>query len=346
LWHFTNPVWFAKMGGWTKKENIKYFLKYVKIIAKELGQYIDLWCVLNEPNLWALAAYQQGYFPPFEKNIFKALRVQSNLAAAQNKATALIKSLFPEAQVGFALNVSDLQTKNPSFVRNKIKDFVDWIMHFRYLNKVIKNIDWLGINYYYRIYTDESSLSRDAKISTEELLLTGKTQGALIYPKGLYLVLKKYAVFKKPLYVLENGIGYGSDFVRKKYLKDHLFWLKKAMETPHPNPPPQRGEGVKQVCLPQREGVKQVCLPQREGVKQVCLPQGEEQKPSPLMGEGRAGVKGVEVRGYFYWSLVDNYEWMLGYRAKFGLFSIDKNFRRKPRSSAKYYAEEIKKSFG
>ncbi len=53
----------------------------------------------------------------------------------------------------------------------------------------------------------------------------------------------------------------------------------------------------------------------------------------------RAIQEGVDVQGYFYWSLLDNFEWAEGFWPKFGLYEVDRNtFERKPRESAKIYA--------
>jgi beta-glucosidase len=53
---------------------------------------------------------------------------------------------------------------------------------------------------------------------------------------------------------------------------------------------------------------------------------------------------GIDVRGYFYWSLIDNYEWLRGFDARFGLYRVDfSTFERKPTSAANYYSYLIKK---
>ncbi|MCX6789017.1 MAG: family 1 glycosylhydrolase, partial [Candidatus Gribaldobacteria bacterium] len=97
-----------------------------------------------------------------------------------------------------------------------------------------------------------------------------------IYPAGIEQVLKNYAKFKKPLFIMENGLADQSDLKRAKFITDHLKYVHQAIG------------------------------------------------------------QGVDVRGYFYWSLMDNFEWAEGFGPKFGLYSVDrKTLVRAPRLSAK-----------
>jgi beta-glucosidase len=59
-----------------------------------------------------------------------------------------------------------------------------------------------------------------------------------------------------------------------------------------------------------------------------------------LEGVGRCLADGIDVRGYFYWSLLDNFEWALGYTPRFGLVSVDRtSFQRTPKPSAKWLGD-------
>ena len=78
LWHWTMPVWFANMGGFTKKSNIKFFERYVKKISDELLGDVNYVITINEPNVYATCSYILGNWPPQQKSLITGLRVYNN----------------------------------------------------------------------------------------------------------------------------------------------------------------------------------------------------------------------------------------------------------------------------
>ena len=106
-----------------------------------------------------------------------------------------------------------------------------------------------------------------------------------LYPEGIYHVLKKLLTYQKPIYITENGIADAKDKKRTAFIKDHISWMKKAIN------------------------------------------------------------EGVDVRGYFYWSLLDNFEWDKGFWPRFGLIEVDyKTMDRHIRQSAREYKKIIESS--
>src|SRR4051812_36446653 len=60
LHHFTNPIWFAKLGGWEKEKNIKLWYDYACKLIDEFGDYVSIWNTFNEPNLYATLSFGLG----------------------------------------------------------------------------------------------------------------------------------------------------------------------------------------------------------------------------------------------------------------------------------------------
>jgi len=75
LHHFTNPVWFSRIGGWENKRSIDYFLRYTKRVVEALGNQVEYWMTINEPLVYAYHAYILGVWPPEKKSVFAARRV-------------------------------------------------------------------------------------------------------------------------------------------------------------------------------------------------------------------------------------------------------------------------------
>jgi beta-glucosidase len=135
-------------------------------------------------------------------------------------------------------------------------------------------LDYVGVDYYFH-----------QKISCRPPFRANENKevndmGWEIYPAGIYQVLKYLSKFKKPIYIMENGIANEDDKKRSKFILDHLRFVHQAIQD------------------------------------------------------------GMDVRGYFYWSLLDNFEWAHGFAPKFGLYAVDrKTFKRTMRPSAKVYGE-------
>lgn len=102
LHHFTNPIWLAEQGGWLNPEVGQWFARYVSKVVAALGDLTGLWVTINEPNAYAYAAYASGNFPPGHRSISEAIDVIANMARAHGLAYRAIHELQPHAQVGLA----------------------------------------------------------------------------------------------------------------------------------------------------------------------------------------------------------------------------------------------------
>ncbi|MCK5510437.1 glycoside hydrolase family 1 protein [Candidatus Parcubacteria bacterium] len=278
LWHWTNPAWIAKAGGWANKETVTRYLRYVDLIVNELGGNIDYWVTLNEPMLLANYGYFLGYFPPNRHSFFKFKKATKNLINAHIGAYKKIHEYFPNAQVSIT-NLSNHFEPNKKwfFPDVMLKKIVAYYGINKFFNEINNYIDYIGVDYYRRIHL--TLIPPFIKRKKENIT----DMGWEIYPEGIYHVLKYLSKFKKPIIILENGLADADDSRRAEFIKKHLYFVHKAIED------------------------------------------------------------GVDVRGYFHWSLLDNFEWDKGYAPKFGLFAVDrKTFERKARLSAEVYGEICK----
>jgi len=278
LWHWTNPLWFAETGGWSNQEAVKHYLRYVELAVKELGDNVDYWVILNEPMVHLANGYLIGKFPPNKKNIWLAKRACDNLIKAHKAAYEIIHEKFPQAMAGLTMLTNFFEPArkgNPlEIIFSKLANYF-W--NDRFVKKLKNKYDFLGLDYYFH----DRVIWRPPFVKNKNEKITD--MGWEIYPRGLEQVLKDYGKFKKPLFIMENGLADAADDRRADFIIEHLKYAHKAIKD------------------------------------------------------------GIDVRGYFYWSLLDNFEWAEGYWPKFGLYSVDrKTFKRTARPSAKVYAEICK----
>jgi len=279
LWHWTNPVWLADRGGWANKESINYYLRYVELIVRELGDLVDFWITLNEPMAHVGFSYLLGSFPPNRKiDIIGAFKVTRNLILAHNLAYKKIHEIIGNAQVSFTSLTDYFEPANKfNPLDICLNSIVRYFHHRYYINRVKDQLDFIAFDYYFHQRISWLPPFR-ANLNKEV-----NDMGWEIYPEGIYYVLKYFNRFKKPIMVMENGLADAGDEKRADFIREHLKYVHKAIS------------------------------------------------------------EGIDVRGYFYWSLLDNFEWADGWSPKFGLYRVDrKTFARAPRPSAKVYAEICK----
>ncbi|OGE84461.1 MAG: hypothetical protein A2846_00970 [Candidatus Doudnabacteria bacterium RIFCSPHIGHO2_01_FULL_49_9] len=224
LHHFTNPLWFAALGGWESRSAAAHFTAYVKKVAETIGQLVDFWITVNEPKMYAGMAYAQGIWPPFKKDLLRPKRVYTRMLEAHNAAYAAIHSYYPEARVGFAQNIAWSEAERGGLLDRMAVRFADWLTYMA-LEKT--QFDFIGLNHYmyYRVHLAFSwrnylNISRGEKLTE---------RGWAIHPEALYHVLLKLRQYKKPIYITENGIADSTDRYRADYIRDYLQAAHRAI---------------------------------------------------------------------------------------------------------------------
>lgn len=275
LWHWTNPLWFAKEGGWAEKKSVEYFERYVGLAVKEFGSFVDYWVTLNEPMVHIGNGYITGKFPPNLRNIFKADKVFYHLTDAHSRAYDLIHKHYPGAKVSITALVNYYE---PASRWNIVEVVLARLMHYfanhRFLKRIEKKLDYIGLDYYFHsrvVWYPPFKKNKNVEVND---------MGWEIFPEGIYHVLKYLSSFRKPIIVLENGVPDRTDKLRADFIREHVYYVYQAI------------------------------------------------------------LDGVPVQGYFYWSLLDNFEWRFGFDPKFGLHAVDrKTFARTAKPSAAVFAE-------
>jgi len=272
LWHWTNPIWLAEIGGPASKKFPLYFTRYTKYIIENLGKNVNFWITLNEPTSVISNSYISGNWPPQKRNPFCVFRVYKYLSYAHNQAYDEIHKINPKYKVGFANIISFLEPFNQESFLDKIAvRLFKYFATYRFMNLTKDKNDFLALQYYFHNRIKFPGTRRNKNKSISDL-------GWEIYPEGIYHILKDLKKYNLPIYITENGLADAKDEIREKFIKDHLRWIRKAIQ------------------------------------------------------------EGADVRGYFHWSLLDNFEWDKGFWPRFGLVEMDyKTMERKIRPSAFVY---------
>ncbi len=275
LFHFSLPLWVADRGGVEWAGAADAFGRFASRCAREIGEP-DLWCTVNEPNIYAYMSYWKGVFPPGVRSLRRAVLCVRRLNDWHRRAVEGIRGASSTAPIGLAHNMRPMDPLRRWSPIDRVMTRVSERLFNGIPERAFDDSEYIGLNYYSR---DLVSLAGIMSTPTREVAEMNDL-GWEIYPDGLYRCLKQLARFGKPIYVTENGVCDTGGGKRAGFIRDHLVALD------------------------------------------------------------RARAEGVDVRGYFYWSLLDNFEWALGYPPRFGLYSVERpTFERRLAPGAEAFRE-------
>lgn len=308
LHHFSNPLWMEDSGGWTADAAVDRFTRYTEAAVRHLGDLVNGWVTINEPNVYLTFGYVAGTWPPGESNIGGFIRgarvmIRAHIAAYRAIHRVRREMGFDDTKAGAAHHLRHFDPKTGSagerlacFLQNRLfhEIFITGMSEGKYLLPLGAGYpmgrgsyqDFFGINYYSRemvTFNIKKIGQMFGDISTKEGAPVNDL-GWEIYPEGLYRFCEKYyRRFRLPIYITENGTPDRADRFRPRYIYDHLHQVSRLIEA------------------------------------------------------------GVDVQRYYYWSFMDNFEWAEGLEPRFGLVAVDyKNQKRTIRKSGRLYAEICK----
>lgn len=224
IWHWTMPIWFTDIGGFTKKSNLKYFDRFVQKIGNEYAHQLKYIITLNEPNVYASFSYQLGLWPPQTKDPIAMVKVFYNLVRAHRRSYRILKNIKPELQIGLANQLGNIQAKDPHDLSDEFSTkIMRYLWNWWFLNRVRRCQDFVGVNYYFTDYYDGLFKKKSPKAPINDL-------GWYMEPEGLYpLLLRTWQHYKKPIIVSENGVADARDEYRRWWIEETIVAMERAM---------------------------------------------------------------------------------------------------------------------
>jgi beta-glucosidase len=338
LYHWDLPQQLEDEGGWANRATAESFADYALACAEEFGDRVSNWITLNEPWCVAWLGYSIGVHAPGKKDHALAIAASHHTALAHSLATRAIKSIRPAAQVGLTVNMTNHNLENPEnselVTLNALLDsnINRWWIEAMLYGKYPANI----LEYYGQALTD--------------VLLPGDQE--LLKSKPDYLGINYYSDSflrnPRPEDLVDNGPGI-FPFPQKgdNSPPAHLAGSLTAMGwvvTPE-----GLGNLVARVHRDYPEIPYLMITENGSSYEDVVDSDGninDVERTSYLVRHLRSLQKaiaaGVPVKGYFAWSLLDNFEWAEGYAKRFGLVRVDyQTLVRTPKLSAKKYKQIV-----
>jgi beta-glucosidase len=328
VFHWDFPQALYEKGGWLARESADWFAEYAALLGDRLGDRVELWATQNEPQCFMGLGLLEGRHAPGDKlPLSRFLVAAHNGMRAHGKAVQALRSRVKRAKIGYVIAA---QVKRPATLAAEDVDAARTAM-FSVRRRNVWNNAW---------WTDPVLLGRYPE---DGLSLFGADM-----PKFSPSDLDE---MKQPLDWLGLNVYFADTFRRgADGNPEHV---------PHPPGQPRSAvdwQPIVPSCLywASRFFHENYGLPiyiTENGLStrdQVFLdgkvhdPQRIDYLHRVLLELSRAIAEGTPVRGYYAWSLLDNFEWADGYKQRFGLTYVDyATQRRIPKDSFHWYARVI-----
>ncbi|KAJ4836814.1 Beta-glucosidase 42 [Turnera subulata] len=341
LYHWDLPLHLEEsIGGWLNKDVAKYFGIYADACFASFGDRVKHWITINEPQQTSINGYDTGIFAPGRRSSTEPYLAAHHQILAHATAVSIYRSKYKEKQGGQIGLVVDCEWAEPK--SNKVEDKIAATRRLDF------HLGWYLHPLYYGDYPEvmRETLAEKLPMFTEE-------EKALIRNSYDFLGLNHYTsrFIAHTTELPENHNFYraqgvaridewdGGEPIGERAASEWLYvcpWgLRKALvyiSQRYNNPPLYVTENGMD---DEDTGSLHEMLDDKLRVQYY---------KGYLAAVSQAIKDGANVRGYFAWSLLDNFEWQLGYTKRFGLVYVDyKNgLTRHPKSSAYWFARLLK----
>jgi len=333
LYHWDLPQALEDKGGWAARETAERFAEFAAVMHGALGDRVRFWTTLNEPWVSAFLGYAAGLHAPGRKDPSAALAAVHHLLLGHGLAVREIRSRDSAATVGITLNLTVADPADPDCELDRDaarradgqsnRLFLDPLFRGEYPADVLADVahlgmadvvrpgdlelisaplDVLGVNYYHGgAFTAEPGREPDPS-------------SPMVAADGVHTVPRGLPV---------TGMGWE---VQPDGLRRLLVRLQREYTGPAGIPIYITENGAAYDDEPDAAGFV-----------------NDEDRRSffeqHLRALHAAIAEGVDVRGYFAWSLLDNFEWAFGYHQRFGLVRVEYDTQRRiPKASGLWYA--------
>jgi beta-glucosidase len=323
LYHWDLPAALDDRGGWLNPDSADWFAEFAGVMVRALGDRVPMWVTINEPWVIADGGYLHGVLAPGHRSLYEPPIVSHNLLRAHGAAVRASRAEGVQ-RIGLVVNLEPKYPASRSPADQTALRLADAYLNRQYLDAVVHGR-----------YPEEMPQifgpawpdhpAADFELIREPFDFLGinyYTRSVTRHDDRAHPVPARAVRQPQHLYtetgweVYPDGLTAALLWVRQTYGDIPLYITENGAAF---YDPPKPVDGA--VDDPLR------LLYYREHLRAAHA----------------ALCQGVDLRGYFAWSLLDNFEWSLGYAKRFGLIHVDyETLERTPKSSARFYAEVIR----
>jgi beta-glucosidase len=322
LYHWDLPQSLQDAGGWVSRDTVGYFCDYARVVLDALGDAVPLWGTVNEPFCAAMVGHLEGRHAPGITDLASALAAAHHLLLAHGQAVEIVRQNAPGARVGISHLFSDISPASQSAADLAAARRLDGHENRWFLDPVVLGTypeDMLG--WYERQVPIDFIREGDLRVIAAPADFLGvnyyETKTVADDPGEPY---HQARVLPRTGRLTAAGLdvrpaGLGRILRRVSGVTAMPLYITENGAAFHDYVDPEGG------------------VDDLERISYLS---------DHLAETLRAIAAGVDVRGYFVWSLLDNLEWADGYSRRFGLVFVDFGTQaRIPKASARWYQRLI-----
>ncbi|MEU8077014.1 GH1 family beta-glucosidase [Catellatospora citrea] len=339
LYHWDLPQELEDAGGWPERDTAYRFAEYAGLVHDALGDRVKFWTTHNEPWCSAFLGYGSGVHAPGVTDGAKALAAAHHLNLGHGLAVQAIRAAVPDRQMGITLNLHSLQAATDA------PEDLD----------AVRRIDGVGN----RIFLDpvfRGEYPADLLADTAEL-----TDWSFVQDGDLAIINQPLDMLGVNYYTRQVVAGPSDDGAPQSQWRAPSAWPGSGQVRflTRELPVTEMGwevdpDGLVDLLKRTHENYGPIPMYITENgaaYDDKVAPDGSVPDPdrvayldAHLKACHEAMASGVPLRGYFAWSLLDNFEWAWGYSRRFGIVHVDYDTQvRTPKTSAHWYADVIRR---
>jgi beta-glucosidase len=320
LYHWDLPQVLEERGGWPARETAEAFVEYTEAVAGRLGDRVTRWITHNEPWVVAWLGYSWGVHAPGRTSDADAIATSHHLLLSHGWAVDVLRREVPNAQVGITLNLAHVDAAGDTPEDLDAARIVDGNLNRWYLDPLFRGAypeDML------EHYAPDAPDVRDGDL--EAISAPIDFLGVNNYSRHL---VRASANGEGPHMVRDPESQY-TDMGWEIYPQGLYQLLARVRDDYGPAAIYITENGAAFGDIRSHDG-------------QVHDPERRDYIAQHVDAVGRALEEGVPMKGYFVWSLLDNYEWAFGYGKRFGIVYVDyPTLERVPKDSAHWYRDFV-----
>lgn len=325
LYHWDLPQKLQERGGWMNREIVGWFEDYARTMYRELGDLADNWITILEPWVISFQGYWLGIHAPGYQDYSAALTVAHHLNLAHGTAVKAFRESKLSGEIGIKINMGMVYPENPDSAA-------------------------------------DIEAAKRKNIETNTLFCDPILKGT--YPQNFLYYLKKQGVVLPDIrqgdmeLICQEIDFFGLNNYNALYVRDGGEWPLHVTAVKTGRPVTQCGWEYEPECLydllrmlHETYHLKKIIITENGCASNDWVDDDGSVTDSIrliyirnyLKAVHRAIEDSIPVKGYFVWSLMDNFEWAEGLSIRFGIIHVDYDtLKRTPKASAYWYSEAVK----